>query len=152
MDPSLRLSCPETPTDPAEQPILARTPYCSLVGSLMYLAIGTRPDIAYSMHTLCRFLDCYRTVHWEATKCVVCYLKGTRDLHLHLGGDHVARLLGSTDSDFALCTSTHKSISGYCFSLGSRVITWCAKQQPIVTLSTCEAKYVAACEASRELI
>jgi hypothetical protein len=47
---------------------MSRTPYRSLIGSLMYLAIGTRPDIAHAVQQLCRHLDCYGPVHWEATK------------------------------------------------------------------------------------
>lgn len=130
---------------------MARTPYRSLVGSLMYLAIGMRPDIAHAMQQLCRHLDCYRPVHWEAAKRVARYLKGTRTMKLVLGGDHTARLLGFTDSDFANCPDTRRSVSGYCFTLGSGIITWSARQQKTVSLSTCEAEYVAASEASKEL-
>jgi hypothetical protein len=117
----------------------------------MYLAIGTRPDIAHAVQQLCRHLDCYGPVHWEAAKRVVRYLKGTRDLQLVLGGDHPARLLGFTDSDFANCPDTRRSVSGYCFSLGSGAITWCACQQKTVSLSTCEAEYVTASDTSKEL-
>lgn len=85
---------------------MKRTPYRSLIGSLMYLAIGTRPDISYAVQQLCKFLDSYGPAHWEAAKRVVRYLKGTRTLSLVLGGDHVARLLAYTDSDLASCVNT----------------------------------------------
>lgn len=93
MDPGLRLSRPTTAPTPAEQLSLSCLPYRSLVGSLMYVALGTRPDITYAVQQLCRYLDCYRTIHWEAAKCVIRYLKGTRTLALTLGGDHATRLL-----------------------------------------------------------
>ena len=128
MDPGLCLSCLTSNATSKEQHRLTRMPYRSLVGSLMYLALGTRPDIAYAVQQLCRYLDCYRAIHWEATKRVVRYLKGTRTLALTLGGEHTARLLGHTDTDFATCTDTCRSVSGYCFSLGLSVVTWSAHQ------------------------
>jgi hypothetical protein len=131
---------------------MARTPYRSLVGSLMYIAIGTRLDIAHAVQQLCRHLDCYGPTHWDAAKRVVQYLKGTHDLKLILGGDHPARLLGFTDSNFANCPNTRRSVSGYCFTLGSGAITWSAHQQKTVSLSTCEAEYIAASDAAKELV
>jgi hypothetical protein len=53
------------------------TPYCELVGSLMYFTVGTCPDIVYAVHQLCHFLTCYGPAHWEAAKRVIQYLKGT---------------------------------------------------------------------------
>lgn len=152
MDPGLQLSRKlHMPSTDDEHHLMSRTPYRSLVGSLMYLAIGTRPDIAYAVQQLCKFLDCYGHAHWEAAKRVVCYLKGTRTTVLVLGGDHTARLLSYTDSDLASCVDTRRSISGYCCTLGGGVVTWSARQQKTVSLSTCEAEYVAASEAASEL-
>lgn len=71
MEPGLKLSCLIGPSTAEEQQLMDHTPYRSLVGSLMYLAIGTRPDIAFAMHKLCQYLDCYGSVHWEAAKHVV---------------------------------------------------------------------------------
>lgn len=118
----------------------------------MYLAIGTRPDIAHAVQQLCRHLDCYGPVHWDAAKCVIRYLKGSQDLQLVLGGNHPARLMGYTDSDFANCPDTRRSVSGYCFTLGSGMITWSTRQQKTVSLSTCKAEYVAASDAAKELV
>jgi hypothetical protein len=152
MEPGLHLSRRlHAPSSDTERDLMARTPYRSLVGSLMYVAIGTRPDIAYAVQQLCKFLDCYGPAHWEAAKRVVRYLKGTRDIALTLGGDYTARLLGYTDSDLAGCPDTRRSVSGYCCTLGGGMITWSARQQKTVSLSTCEAEYVAASEAASEL-
>lgn len=84
-------------------------------------------------------------------KRVVRYLKGTRTLRLVLGGEHVARLPAYTDSNLASCIDTRRSISGYSCSLGSGVVTWSARQQKTVSLSTCEAEYVTASEAGKEI-
>lgn len=114
----------------------------------MHLAIGMRPDIAYAVQQLCKFLDCYSSVHWEATKQIIRYLKGSRTTGLVFGGDHTAHLFEYTDSDLASCVDARQSVSRYCCTLGSGIITWSACQQKTVSLSTCEADYVAASEAT----
>ena len=129
-----------------------RTPYRSLVGSLMYIAIGTRPDIAYAVGRLASFLDCYRPEHWEAAIRVVRYLKGTRSLALRLGGSDPVRLVGYSDSDYANCPDTSRSIGGYCFSLGSGMISWSSRKQRTVADSSCYAEYIALHEASHEAV
>jgi hypothetical protein len=68
-----------------------------------------------------------------------------------LGGKHTTRLLRYTDSDLASCVDTRRSVSGYCCTLGSGMIMWSARQQKTVSLSTCEAEYVAASEAASEI-
>ena len=73
-----------TPADVAEWS--ERTPYRSLVGSLMYIAVATRPDISYAVRRLSSFLDCYRLDHWNAAIQGLYYLKGTRTYALTLGG------------------------------------------------------------------
>jgi hypothetical protein len=129
-----------------------KTPYRELVGSLNYVAIATRPDIAYAVGRLASVLDCYRPDHWSAAIRVLRYLKGTRTLRLALGGHMSNTLSGYSDSDYANCPDTSRSIAGYCFSLGSGVISWRSKKQDIVADSSCYAEYVALHGASNEAI
>jgi Reverse transcriptase (RNA-dependent DNA polymerase) len=119
---------------------LSLVPYRALVGSLLYVSMGTRPDISFAVQQLTQFLDCYTLTHWEAAKRIVQYLKGTRELKLHLGGQKVAELMGYTDSNFANCVDTRKSVSGYCFSLRSRLVSWVARKQKTVLTSSCESE------------
>ena len=79
------------------------TPYCSLVGSLMYLAVASQPDIAYAVGCLSSFLDCYRPEHWEAATHILHYLKGTRTHVLMLGSKNLLALNGYLDLDYANC-------------------------------------------------
>ena len=65
---------------------LAKLPYRPLIGQLLYPSLGSHPDIFYVVQKLSEFLDCYRRSHWDAAIRIVCYLKGTRDLWLRLGG------------------------------------------------------------------
>jgi hypothetical protein len=67
-------------TSPSIASWIEHTPYCSLIGSLNYLAVATRPDIAFAVGRLAIFLDNFRPEQWEATTHVVCYLKCTKDL------------------------------------------------------------------------
>ena len=118
----------------------------------MYIAIGTRPDIAYAVGRLASVLDCYRPEHWEAAIRVLRYLKGTRTLHLELGGQHAAQLVGYSDSDYANCPETSGSIGGYCFSLGSGVVSWSSRKHRTVADSSCYAEYIALHGTAHETI
>lgn len=118
----------------------------------MYIAVATRPDIWYAVSRLSSFLDCYRLEHWEATVCVVRYLKGTRSLALVIGGKNPAKLMGYSDSDYANCVDSSRSIGGYCFSLGSGMISWSSKKQATVADSSCYAEYIALHDAAHEVV
>ena len=138
------------PTPPEVEEWSARTPYRELVGSLNYIAVATRPDIAYAVGRLASFLDCYREEHWAAAIRVLRYLKGTRTLSLVLGGSGPLSLSGYSDPDYANCKDTSRSVSGYCYSLGSGMISWRSRKQRTVADSTCYAEYTALHETSRE--
>jgi hypothetical protein len=153
METNLHLS--RIPPGSLEPDVMARMacmPYHQLVGSLNYIACGTCPDISFMQQQLSRHLDSYGPAHWEAAKRVLCYLKGTCDLHLTLGGPHVTQLHGFTDASFATCPDTLRSVGGYCFSLGSGMITWSTRTQKTVSLSSCKAEYITACHAAQEIV
>ena len=57
--------------------MMDRVPYASLVGSLIFAMVCTRPDIAYSVGVLSRFIANPSKAHWEVAKWVLCYLRGT---------------------------------------------------------------------------
>ena len=131
---------------------ITRTPYHSLVGTLNYLAVATRPDIAFAVGRLATVLDCYRPEHWNAAIRVVRYLKGTRLLSLDLGGTNPIRPIGFSDSDYANCPTTSRSITGYCFSLGSGMVSWASHKHPLTADSSCYAEYISLHDASHEVI
>ncbi|KAL7281589.1 hypothetical protein ACG7TL_004906 [Trametes sanguinea] len=145
-----KLSRADSPSTVSAKATASAWPYRALVGSLNYVAVGSRPDISFAVQQLAQFLDCYGHAHWEAAKRVVRYLKGTRNLGLYLGGPRPAFLLGYTDSDHGGCPDTRRSIGGYCFSLGSGMISWSARKQPSPADSSTEAEYIAAAEAAKE--
>jgi hypothetical protein len=154
MDHTVQLRRPPPDVSPSdtEATTLADLPYRSLVGSLMYVAVGTRPDISYAVSKLTQFLDCYRHSHWAAALRVVRYLKGTRNLCLVLGGDPDISLIGFSDSSYADCVDTRRSCMGYCFSLGGAIFSWSSRKQKTVACSTTDAEYIAVSESCRESI
>ena len=148
MDPGLRLSCDKSPKSIEEAARMKNVPYRAAVGSLMHLAVGTRPDIAFTVSTVVQFNNAPGLAHWEAVKQIYRYLAGTKNLALTFG-DVESGLQGYTDADGATQEHRH-AIRGYAYLLDSGAISWDSCKQELVTLSTAEAKYVAATHAAKE--
>jgi hypothetical protein len=123
-----------------------------LIGSLQYLAQGTRPDIAYATSRLASVLNDPGEKHYNMGLRVVRYLNTTRTYGITLGGDSPVALSGMSDSDFANCIDTRRSVSGYAYTLGHGAVSWSSRKQDIVTTSTTEAEYVAMCNATKEAV
>ena len=138
---------PETARDLKE---MENIPYARGVGKLNYFYVTTGPQIGYSNGILARYMANPGRTHWEALKRVLRYVKGVKDNWLTLGGSNEG-LEGFTDSDFASQPDRH-SISGYVFRFRGGAVSWSSKRQPIVTLSTTEAEYVAGTQAAKEAI
>lgn len=123
----------------------------SLVGGLNYLT-HTRPDIAFSVSVVSRFLQSPTKQHFGAAKRVLRYVAGTTDFGIWYSKAPNFRLVGFTDSDYAGCLDDRKSTSRSCFNFGSGVVTWSSKKQETVALSTSEAEYTAASLAARQAL
>ena len=126
-----------------------KTTYREMIGSLMYCATMTRPDIAYAVSMLSQFLEAPCTTHMKAVKHIFCYLLGTKHLKLVLGGN--TSVTGFSDADWASQRHRH-SISGFSYFVGLGTISWSAKKQPIITLSSTEAEYVALTHAAKDIL
>jgi len=149
--------------------------YLSIVGSLMYVALRTRPDIAFSVTALSRYNVEPLEMHLTTARRVLRYLKTTSELRIHyrrlrnshnnnppmsyVPNSHIS-VVGCTDSDWAGNPATGKSIGGCMFGRGyidgnnelvtSGLIPWQAKSQSVVALSTLEAEYIACSHATWE--
>ena len=126
-----------------------KTTYHKMIGSLMYCMTMTCPDIAYAILMLSQFLEAPCTTHMKAVKCIFCYLLGMKHLKLVLGGNMT--VTGFSDTNW---TSQHHchSISGFAYFVGLGTVSWSAKKQPIITLSSTEAEYVALTHATKDII
>uniref|UniRef100_A0A2N9ICE2 Integrase catalytic domain-containing protein n=1 Tax=Fagus sylvatica TaxID=28930 RepID=A0A2N9ICE2_FAGSY len=119
------------------------TLFKSLVGSLRYLTC-TRPDILYGVGLVSRYMEAPTMTHLKTAKRILRYVKGTLDFGLLYSPSKEFKLFGYCDSDWAGDMDDRKSTTGFVFYMGDTTFTWTSKKQPIVTLSTCEAEYVAA--------
>jgi hypothetical protein len=153
MSPGTKFTKEMSPRCDEEEEQMRDVPYRSAIGSLMYLMVCTRPDLAHSIGVLSRYLEKPGKQHWEGVKRILRYLKGTKDYALRFQrGENQSQFLGYTDSDYAGCHDTSRSTSGYLFKYGGAAIIWSSKRQQRVTLSTCEAEYYAANEAAKEVL
>ncbi|GAU41486.1 hypothetical protein TSUD_239620 [Trifolium subterraneum] len=125
--------------------------YRRLIGRLLYLT-NTRPDISFAVQQLSQFLHKPTMVHFNAACRVVRYLKHNPGRGLLFSRHSDTQLLGFADADWAGCIETRRSTSGYCFFLGSSLVSWKAKKQLTVSRSSSEAEYRALSTATCELI
>ena len=126
--------------------------YGSAIGSLMYAAVGTRPDIAFAVQCLSQFLNNPGPAHWTAVKRVFRYLNGTRNLGIVYRKGGEVEPLGYTDADWGSNPNDRRSISGNVFLLALAAITWQSRKQPTIALSTLEAEYMAESLTARQVI
>ena len=128
----------------------------SLVGSLLWVARSSRPDIAFAVHKTRRQTHALRFLDWKLAKRVARYLKGTATLKLEMAPTRTIRtalrLKAYSDTDFAADKADRKSLTGGVVLLNEMAVSCIAKTQGGVSLSTMEAKFVAASEIARELI
>lgn len=142
MEPRLKLSKLST------SPCVDATDYRKIVGSLRYL-VNSRPDLAFSVGYVSRFMEKPTTEHLAAVKRVLRYVAGT----INRGCSYrrkkgAVHLVGFSDSDLAGDVDTRKSTTGVFFFLGDNLITWQSQKQKVVALSSCEAEYIAATTAA----
>lgn len=125
--------------------------FASIIGSLQWLAGGTRPDIAFSVGRCARFLANPSKAHFRAVHQILLYLKGTVDYKLTYGKDSKA-LVAYSDSDWAGERSSRRSTTGYVFMIYGATVSWTSRLQPTVALSSVEAEYLAMSTAAREML
>ncbi|CAI7811956.1 unnamed protein product, partial [Closterium sp. NIES-54] len=138
---------------PSDESIKPSGPYPELVGCLMYLMTCTRPDLAYPLSLLARYVapGRHQKVHWDAAKRVLRYLCSTSGMGLVLGGRGPVVLTGHADASWVDDSATQRSSQGYTFSLGSGSVSWRTTRSSSVLSSSCEAEIYAGAMAAQEL-
>ncbi|XP_019150234.1 PREDICTED: uncharacterized protein LOC109147052 [Ipomoea nil] len=111
-----------------------------MIGKLLYLT-NTRPEISHAVQQLSQFVDKPTNIHLTAAHRVLRYLKGSPGKGLFYPTNTQIRLQGFSDSDWANCTETRKSVTSYCIYFGDALISWRTKKQPTVSRSSSEAEY-----------
>lgn len=156
----LEAKIPETPM--TEEELLPATcqadrhsieKYLKKVGSILFAAISTRPDVAFAAARLARFNQNPDQTHHKAADRVLQYLHGTRSLGIRLGGTRFLKsFLCASDASYADNTMDRKSSQGYVMMLFGGPIAWKATKQPTVTTSSTEAELIALSETAKEAI
>jgi hypothetical protein len=126
-------------------------PYRECVGRLTHLMRTTRPDLAFSVSVVNRYLHNPGRPHWNAVKRILRYLQGTAHFHLRIAPTTV-NLTGYTDADWGGSKDNSKSTSGSLFFLGSGLVSWSSKIQPQIATSSTHAEYIAAYHATSECL
>ena len=130
---------------------MEKIPYASAIGSIMYAMLCTRPDVAFALSVTSRFQANPGESHWEAMKCILKYLRRTKDLFLVYGGEEL-KLQGYTDSSFQSDPDDSRSTFGFLFTLTGGAVSWKSSKQPTTTDSTTEAEHITASDAAKEAI
>lgn len=153
----------KTPSDPnvklsikmvdEQNEITGRVPYQEAVGSLLYIAQGTRPDIAFAVNDVSRFNSKHCEQHWNAVLRIIRYLKGTKNQKLCYQKDsEKCDLHGFSDADWASDIDKRRSCTGFVFRLCGAAISWKSQRQSIVALSSTEAEYIALSSTVKECL
>jgi hypothetical protein len=132
------------------EPYEPMSDYGSLIGSLMYIACSSRPDIAATVNRLAKYNSCPTTSHMRIALSLLGYLKNTLNMAITYGTGE--GLVGYCDSDYGGDTDNRRSHTGWVFVLYGGAICWQAKCQPTVAVSTVEAEYMAVASAAREAL
>ncbi len=118
-------------------------PYCELVGKLLYLATVMRPDISYTVGVLCCFVENPGVAHWEASKRILCYLRGTTPLLLVYSSSPLPVHCFTTFSNANLGGNPDNShlTGSFAICMASGAVQWGSQLHPHVLLSSTKSEY-----------
>ena len=146
-----------SPTSEVEVDKMKDKPYANLLGKVMYAQVGTRFDISNTEKNLSRFQKNPGLIHWRALLHLLGYLKSTAHYKITyrpspkgVTPDEWIKPIGFVDANYAACKDTHKSTSGFVFTMAGSPVLWSSKRQATVTLSTTEAEYIALSRAAQQ--
>ncbi|CAN0299130.1 unnamed protein product [Ectocarpus fasciculatus] len=125
-------------------------PVREAVGSMMWVAIFTRPDIANALRAVARHAHAPAERHWRAALKILEYLNGTRNIGITYARGSGLDLEVYVDSSYADASTNRRSVTGIAVTIGGTVISHASKTQPVVAMSTSEAEYIAGAEGVKE--
>ncbi|MCO5573542.1 hypothetical protein L7F22_027313 [Adiantum nelumboides] len=151
LPPSMKLCLNDCQKFDAKKAEMAKMPYLSAVGCLMYAMICTHLDIAFAVGVISCYMSNLGKKHWEAIKELMRYLNGTKDVGVCFGGED-ACVLGYKNSNYGGDMDKRKSTLGYVFLYMGGDVSWRSHLQNCTTMPITKARYVAASETSKAVI
>ena len=152
MDPLLKLTKELEASTDEEKRYMSTVPYRQAVGSLMYVMVATRPDIATAVGQCSRYLENPGKAHWSTAKRIITYLRCTKELELVLNCTNSMELLAYADSELGRTEDKGRSTTGYLFTYGGGPISWKSQRQNQTVDNTMAAEYIACAESVKELL
>jgi hypothetical protein len=140
-----------SPKTDSEKRDMDDKPYRSVLGSVMWGQLATRPDLSFAVSLLARFQSNPGIDHWNALMHVIGYIKNTIDYGLTYSRDVDSSPSAFVDADYGGCRDTRRSTSGYVFTMAGGPVSWSSKRQATVALSTVEAEYVAMSRCAQQM-
>lgn len=149
LDLNQKISSKMSPSSGDEMEAMSNVPYEQAIGSLLFAAQVTRPDICFAVNLLSRYSKNPGHGHWAAVKRIMRYIKGSlnKKLVYYRVGNSLA---GYCDADWASDLDERKSTTGYIFTFQSGAISWSSKRQSTIALSSTEAEFMAMVSAIQE--
>jgi hypothetical protein len=129
-----------------------RSRFQTVIGSLLYLMLGTRPDISFAVTKLAQYSANPSKDHLDKALYICRYLVGTQNYRLTYDGASEQGLNATTDSDWASDATDRRSQSGYFVKLAGGLISWTSRAQKTIALSSTEAEYMALSDCSRQVV
>ena len=160
-NPSIKLSAvmSDDIDDAITDHVVTNVPYREAVGSLMYLMIGSRPDLAFAVSNVSRYMEKPTLQHWNAVKHIFRYIRGTSNTYIKYGfqSDSTTSLdtnsiISYCDADWAGDPDSCKSTTGFITFFNRAPISWNSRLQPTVAKSSTEAEYIGLSSVCDEII
>jgi hypothetical protein len=149
--PHFKLSAKQCAETDADLEYMSKVPYSSAVGSLMYAMVFSRLDLSHAMNVVARYMSNPGKEHWKAVQWIFRYLRGSSGACLCFGKSRDG-LVGYVDSDYDGDLDKRRSLSGYVFTIGDCVVSWKARLQDTVALSTTEDVYIVIAKVTKEAL
>jgi hypothetical protein len=138
--------------DPSEQERMRAIHYASVIGSIMYAMICTRPDVSYALSATRRYQSNYGDAQWTIVKNILKYLRRIKEAFLVFGGEEELDVKGYSVASFQPDVDDSKSQSSFVFYLNGGAVSWKSSKQDTIADSTGETEYIAASEVAKEVV
>ena len=129
-----------------------RSYYQSIIGSLLYLTLGTHPDIAYAVIMMSQFMVNPSEEHIQKALYIVKYVATNPNGKIIYNGKQKEGFVAYSDADWAGDQISRKSVTGYIIKLAGGPVSWVSRKQKTVALSSTEAEYMSLSDTSRQII